>query len=338
LRRSGGKIRFMEMHVPSRAKAYFDKISLPENGANFLAQLVSSPTPTLESEFLDFKGGQQLEVNGTDFRELWAKNLSCFANSDGGVVVFGIDAPKGSAKNLSLVQDVTRLQAKLKELLKSVTEPPVQRVDIEVYRDPPNANTGFVVCYIPASPWRPHQVRLEGQPHQFYIRAADHCVPCNHSTLRALFVPQFVSRLEIYYQSVIRTPALYRDQREVLLRCWVENAGPATASEVLVQYEKPFNHANIEFVPVWEPTASEQPIHALLAKRSIHPEERVRLFDASLGLLSAVGVPQSNDEGLTFKFSISARNQLPVKYTMTIRAQEFEDKTIKKAILVENTV
>jgi hypothetical protein len=189
----------METNQPSRAKAFFEEIKSPEKGAKFLRELVGTETPMFESEFLDFKGGQNIDIGGDDLLKLWAKNLSCFANSDGGVLIFGIDAPQGAAKNLSLVQDAAKLHERLKSLIPRVTEPPVQRVEIEVYTEPSDTKTGFVVCYIPASPWRPHQVRLGGQPDQFYIRAADNCIPCNHSTLRALFAPQFISELEIYY-------------------------------------------------------------------------------------------------------------------------------------------
>ena len=34
--------------------------------------------------------------------ELWAKALSGFANGDGGVLIFGINAPQGTAKGVSL--------------------------------------------------------------------------------------------------------------------------------------------------------------------------------------------------------------------------------------------
>jgi len=80
----------MEAIRPSRAKAFFDQIRLPQNGAGFLASLITTETATYESEFLDFKGGRQLVLNKPDFAELWAKSLSCFANSDGGGLSFSV--------------------------------------------------------------------------------------------------------------------------------------------------------------------------------------------------------------------------------------------------------
>ena len=114
----------VEVTRPSRAKAYFDEINSPGNGASFLNQLVGSETQTFESEFLEFKGGYDLKVAGKELLALWAKNLSCFANSDGGVLVFGIHAPNRAAKSLSLVSDVEELQQRLTSLcLKSPNRP-----------------------------------------------------------------------------------------------------------------------------------------------------------------------------------------------------------------------
>lgn len=325
----------METNQPSRAKAFFDEIKLPENGPSFLRQLIGSEMPTFESEFLDFKGGHDLKVNGDDLFKLWAKNLSCFANSDGGVVIFGIDAPRGKAKSLSLVHDVAGLHERLKSLIPKVTEPPVQRVEVEIYPDPPDTNTGFVVCYIPASPWRPHQVRLGGQPDQFYIRAADNCIPCNHSTLRALFAPQFISKLELHYNVAIRNPQVIGPWREVALRCWLLNAGPATASELFVLCEYQVNLGSLQFDHrLWEESVSGRPGHAFIAKRSIHPEERLPLFQIPLGAVNESGVKQFNNDLFTFKFSISARNQGPTKSEITVRAQDIADDTDKKAKLI----
>jgi len=327
----------METNQPSRAKAFFDEIKLPENGAKFLNQLICSEIPTFESEFLDFKGNHNLDVKSDDLLKLWAKNLSCFANSEGGVVVFGIDAPKGKAKSLSLVQDVAALHERLKSLIPKITEPPVQRVEIEIYAYPPATSTGFVVCYIPASPWRPHQVRLGGQPDQFYIRAADNCIPCNHSTLRALFAPQFVSKIDLFYKVVIRKPNITNGWRDIFLCCWIINAGPATASELFVLCEVQFNMQGPQFDHrLWEEAVSGRPGHTLLARRSIHPEERLHLFDIQLGTITTLGQKMftHNYDCFIFKFSISARNQAPTKCEIAVRAQDVEDATDKRATLV----
>jgi hypothetical protein len=320
---------------PSRAKAYFDEIKSSGKGAKFLSGLISSDTPIYESEFLEFKGAHALDVKGDDLIELWAKNLSGFANSDGGVVIFGINAPKGSAKSLSLCPDLQGLCAKLKNTLPRVTEPPVQRVEIEAYPVPDAPNTGFVACYIPPSPWRPHQVRVNGQPGQFYVRAADNCIPCNHATLRALFAPQFTSVMEIGYST---------DQRldvslgpcGIFLNCWLENKGPATAREVFALYHR----SNITGEPeydhrLWEQTQTGRPGKAFMCVRSIHPGEKVPLISMLVGFRTKEGVTNLQRESYSCRLSISAHNQSPFEVEISVHSDDIPDKLLKPATLIE---
>jgi Putative DNA-binding domain len=324
----------MEINRPSRAKAYFDQVKLPENGARFLNALVGSETPTFESEFLEFKGAHNLDPAGRDLLELWAKNLSGFANSDGGVVIFGIDAPKGAAKSLSLVQDLAALSSKLKNTLPKITEPPVQRVEIEAYRNPPDANKGFVVCYIPASPWRPHQVRTDGQPGQFYIRASDNCVPCNHATLRALFAPQLVSTIEIHYKTMQQSD-VGSQGRNVVVQCWLLNKGPASAKEPFVLVNIRHTSTSFEYNHMlWEETQIGSPGKALLCRRSVHPEERIHILSVPLGVIFQNGTRHFTSDSYTFQFSVSAHNQAPTDFAFTVQVEDAKDGLTGQATLV----
>jgi hypothetical protein len=319
----------MDVIRPSRAKAYFEKIRLPENGSKFLEGLTGSDTSVYESEFLDFKGGQGLSSRSDDLTRLWAKNLSCFANSDGGVVIFGIDAPAGKAKGLSLVEDVAGLQRRLKELLPTITEPPVQRVEIESYESPVGSNEGFVVCYIPESPWRPHQSKLSGQPAQFYIRAADNCVPCSVSMLRALFAPQAVSGLEVRFK--IHSWVNPYKFKEAALQTWIFNAGPATASEVFASCEYP------DFTPdgvgcdqrIWTLLGPEPHRTVTFARWPIHPHHAFQFLKLQLGNCD------SPDWRRECRFSISARNQAPLNYWLSLNTRDALGGTEGKAQFME---
>jgi Putative DNA-binding domain len=319
----------MEANGPSRAKAFFDEIQLPENGARFLNELISTETPTYESEFLEFKGAFNLDIKH-DLDSLWAKNLSGFANSDGGVVIFGIDAPKCSAKNLSLAQDLAALCEKLKNTLPKITEPPVLGVLIEPYEQPPGSNKGFVVCYVPSSPWRPHQVRCGGQPGLFYIRASDNHIPCNHATLRSLFAPQLIAVMEVYYQMKRTINALGQDSWS--LQCLIENKGPATAREIFVRYGPSELFGNATFNSrLWEHTPHAAGAWAVLCKRPVHPEGRILLFDLPMGeVISGNTVFKTYPS--TCRISISAQNQAPVDFEFPVRIEDATDPSTKKAL------
>lgn len=228
----------MDPNAPYRAKLLFEQIKASAEPFAFLKGMVGHETLAEEREFVDFKSGYSAREDGKDeLRTSWAKWLSCFANSDGGVVIFGIDAPKGTAKKVVLVSDAEALLKQLKEWLPTSTEPPVLRVEIERYTESHISTAGFVVCLIPPSPWRPHQVRSGGQPGLFHIRVSDNCAPCNHSTLRALFQPQLVSRFEVRlrWYHWHQEPD-YQGRKAFWIHCWLNNSGPATADDVVILF------------------------------------------------------------------------------------------------------
>ena len=331
----------MNNGTPSRARAFFDKIKSPRHGADFLAQLAQNETSPAESEFMDFKGGFQLmrPEKKDDLPPLWAKCLSCFANSEGGVVIFGINAPDGKGKSLSLVQDVAGLQKRLADLVPTITEPPVQKVEIEPFVHPAGSNTGFVVCLIPASPWRPHQVRWNGQPGQFYIRATDDCVPCGVGTLRALFAPQHVSRVEIFYQVEIQYDN-YSGSRSYCLRCYLSNAGPATANDVFVicdgsgAFPPATGSLPVYFAhPPWRKSQSTRKGVAVFLERPLHPEERLEMCYMTLGAVNEFGVRSFKDV-FTLRFHVAVRDQLGQKFLIEILSEDVDDIDMKQAVQI----
>lgn len=331
----------MDTGTPSRAKAFFDKIKSVGHGADFLVQLAASETSPAESEFMDFKGAHTLMLpeKKDELPPLWAKCLSCFANSEGGVVIFGINAPDGKAKSLSLAQDLAGLHRRLADLLPTITEPPVQKVEIEPFAHPAGSNTGFVVCFIPASPWRPHQVRWNGQPGQFYVRATDDCIPCGVGTLRALFAPQHVSRVEIFYQVEIQHNN-YSGSRNYCLRCYLSNSGPATASEVFVICDGPsafppatgslpvyFTH------PPWQKSQSTRKGVAMFLERPVHPEERLEMCYMTLGSVNEFGVRSFKDV-FRLRIHVAVRDQLGQKFLIEVMSQDVDDTNMKQAVKI----
>src|SRR5438552_3985837 len=86
------------MASSSLAREFFNAISQDANPYLKLAALVASQPPTFETEWLDFKGADRLDDEG--IKEIWSKALSGFANSGGGVLIFGIDARKDQSSGI----------------------------------------------------------------------------------------------------------------------------------------------------------------------------------------------------------------------------------------------
>ena len=76
--------------MPSRAHEFFRQIVDGDNPAQFLQELVDSRRP--ENEFLEFKGASRIQQK--QVREFWSQALSGFANTEGGVLIWGVRAAR----------------------------------------------------------------------------------------------------------------------------------------------------------------------------------------------------------------------------------------------------
>lgn len=148
-----------------------------------------------EELFLDFKrssdSGAALRLSDGDRNNL-AKSISGFGNSEGGVIVWGVDCSLDRdgadvAKMKVPIQDPARFVSWLEGAVSGSTVPPHQGVrSIPVGS---SGGSGFAVTLVPKSNHAPHQVvgRL-----QYYIRAGSAFVPTPHAVLAGMFgrVPQ----------------------------------------------------------------------------------------------------------------------------------------------------
>src|SRR5207249_4530132 len=117
------------MAALSTARQFFDQ--LVAGGASTIEALV--PAATHETEWRDFKSGEYLK----DDKETWSEAVCGFANNQGGVLVWGIDARKDKATGIDAASDVkpvqnpAALRSRLLELLRTAAEPPVPGVVVQ---------------------------------------------------------------------------------------------------------------------------------------------------------------------------------------------------------------
>jgi hypothetical protein len=90
---------FMSLHTfgrPSIANEFFLKITGDSDPVAAIKRLLNATPPTFETEWLDFKGA----ANDQDTKKTWSKALAGFANTQGGVLVWGVDARKDQATGI----------------------------------------------------------------------------------------------------------------------------------------------------------------------------------------------------------------------------------------------
>ena len=110
----------------------------------------------IESSYIDFK--INLEI---DKPKSWLKTISAFANSDGGVILFGIDDKTRKPKDL---EDISKVADKVTQLINTKIEP-IPRYELKSFVDD---NKDFLVVEVGDGPKTPYYVNEKNRT--AYIR------------------------------------------------------------------------------------------------------------------------------------------------------------------------
>lgn len=155
-----------------------------------------------ESLFLDFKRSRDGGVNGRlhdHDRNSLAKAISGFGNSEGGVIVWGVECSKKGkgdvASELIPIDDVKLFISLIEGAVSGCTLPPCSRIEnIVVIND--GENRGFVVTYVPKSNDAPHQVVGDNR---YYMRAGSSFSPVPHGVLAGMFGRRPQSNVSVHF-------------------------------------------------------------------------------------------------------------------------------------------
>jgi hypothetical protein len=330
------------MPAPSLAREFYDRFLGSPDRAAFLRGLVNSNPPTYEGDGLDFKCQPNANLQDPQWRTMWIKALAGFANNQGGVLVWGIDARRDPATGIdaasgeSPVDNPAAVKSRLIELQRGATDPPLANVEIEVVevtRAP--AATGFAVCYVPEGDFKPYRT-VDGIGSQFFIRAGDSFTVMSRSVIQAMFYPRSAAVFRAHGELTYEIPNLFNPQARVIpsianLSCKMQlvNSGTATAKDVLVRVA-----AHIESLgpPPIEYFSEEWVRHArstgdvFTNREPMHPDRVAELRARwSTGAVHAAhgGRMVPNCGNPHFKLWIYCENQRPQLITVAFDRQEF---------------
>ena len=145
-----------------------------------------------EELFLDFKQAVSTGKNGTslhkDDRKNLAKVISGFGNSEGGVIVWGVECSRDCdigdvAKAKVKVRNVHRFLSWLENAISGCTIPSHNRVRNHIISVDKNGD-GFVATYIPKSELAPLMTTMGNN---IYIRSGSNNVPAPYSVIAGMF-------------------------------------------------------------------------------------------------------------------------------------------------------
>jgi hypothetical protein len=304
------------MNTTSQAELFFK--SIPESeakGFRLLEKLAQPESQSEENEWRDFKEAkpltcppdsatppEQRKKNDQEIKKLWSENIGAFANSGGGVLIWGIKAPKKLAEGTSLAADAEALACRLQELANDSVDPPVLRIQVRAFRRSKSSPEGFVACFIPPSRHAPHRSKFAVR--EYYIRAQDGNINCPTAILRRLFYPTSAAKLIPIVK--IRAAKGGGDYLHIQGSIEILNQGNATASEVFIIYE---GALDLRVTPNDWQTSPRNPKH-YWSQRSIHPGQTLSLAHN----ITSAYTPQDwpiGSEPIKFKICLYARDCTP---------------------------
>ncbi len=231
----------------SRASDLFSKIE--ERGIDFIDEMILNQDP--EELVIDYKCVSTPDGNGkmlSDDKKNFGKAVSGFANSDGGIVIWGVDCRRVQGQGdvpTGYQADVTSRmkgfspkwwKSLLESLTSGVTAPAHQRVrHLTLVRQ--SKSDGVVVTFIPAGMNVPYRCLVDGKDN-YYIRAGAEFMAAPHAVLAGLFgrVPQPIIELALdmlpkkwKVNHPTDNPALWFD-----LNIMIKNIGRGMAEDLFV--------------------------------------------------------------------------------------------------------
>src|SRR5262245_35194 len=134
--------------MPSAATVWFEEIFKGQSAYGYIQSVDTSAEPVVENEWRDFKE-KNPQGKERELRTAWSEALAAFANTEGGVVVWGVEC-KRNQHGIDQVREVRPIDGpeqwaqRLRDWHIEATSQPVTGVQIEVVKHP-NENKGFVV-------------------------------------------------------------------------------------------------------------------------------------------------------------------------------------------------
>ena len=203
-----------------------------------------------QSIHLDFKAAPALDKNEKKKEEI-AKDVSSFANSDGGIIVYGITEKNHCADSLSFIDGNAFTKEWLEQIINSKINKKIEGVQIFPVRfDNDVAKTVYVVK-IPRSSSAPHM----SSDNRYYRRYNFNSVPMEEYEVRDLFYRKNKSHLRISNYFFIKKDHKRDDDKCVLeFNASIENIG----TEVETLYKLNIyltDESKLKFYDLsWEPT------------------------------------------------------------------------------------
>lgn len=189
---------------------------------------------TREDLHLDFKRKahpKEARLSDDDRRN-YSKALSGFANSDSGIIVWGVGAPGSGSSERSKhpISPVKGFAEYLDSFISRLVSPSIVGAENLVIFEDESEDAGYVISYIPKSARAPHRAESEGLKH-YYMRYGESFKIAEHFELEFIFGKRNIPDVSVFWGVEIEhtQSAKKTTEYDCLLRIGVKNQGKAIA-------------------------------------------------------------------------------------------------------------
>lgn len=166
-----------------------DLFSLKEFTIETIKSLIENEVE--ENVHLDYKDGKALQTNDEGKNEI-TKDVSSFANSDGGIIVYGLTEKKHIPTDISTFDGNAFTKERLDQIISNI-QPHIKGVKIYPIRVDGNISRSIYVVKIPRSSIAPHMAT----DHKYYKRNNFQSIAMEDYEVRDLFFRADCPELEI---------------------------------------------------------------------------------------------------------------------------------------------
>lgn len=171
----------------NQAQELFEKLSSMKSSDEFL-EYCSQILGGVERIHVDFKEKRDRRSSKpeNDDKKNLAKAVSGFANSGGGVLIWGLEDKTLKPKPIT---DVQHFLQNILQLAPQITDPIVGKIDGNWILADADTKEGFGILLIPESELPPHRVILdfEGTKNHYFVRSGNSFVVASHTMLEDMF-------------------------------------------------------------------------------------------------------------------------------------------------------
>lgn len=186
----------MPSPATSPALTYFNQLMAKEDLWQYLHDLPEKGAheEKVETDWREFKGFDRIEDKTA--KEKFAQALSGFANTEGGVLIWGLDCRDDQGKKLDEVQrsamrkHPAQFAQMLRDYIIAAVDPLLSGVEYKPVAN--DADEGYVICYIPEGSVKPYRSQWH---EKFFIRVGASFKVPGVSLLRSMFYSRSVPRV-----------------------------------------------------------------------------------------------------------------------------------------------